>query len=178
MNRPFRIAVSALIAVLSVTVMVASMASAQIAPCPSPPLAGDHPPMSPLSARLSIKPVVDGHRVGMSGFLRASSVAEAHRLYFGGWRAEYTLWGEDPGADDRLYGPQSRGFGYMVQGDRCEGRVYFSGSRVIRSAGTTLDEDSGSPGGNGSLAGRDEIYAEVRFGPHYRAETNRVYGLF
>lgn len=189
MNRKFHTALTALIAACSVAVVVAPGASAQgappwpaqPAPCVLPPLAGPLTPTNPLSARLSIRPVFEGYEVVVSGVVRASSVAEAYRLYKG-WRAEYTLWGEDPDGDDRL-GPGGHvRRGYMVQGDECEGRVGFSESRYYRNASAYghgyLDEDSYPTDGDAtSLANRDEIYAEVRY-KDYRVRTNTVYGFF
>jgi hypothetical protein len=178
MNRPFRIAVAAVIAALSVTVMVAPMASAEDTLCVQPPLAGDRPP-SRLSATLSIKPAYNGHNVFISAVLRTSSVTEAHGYL--GHGLSWTLWGDDPGGDDKIPSPIYPNGGRVtsIQGDKCEGRVYAFLTQFYNSTTGWLDEDNGPFDGDTGLVGLDEIYADVRFdNDNYRARTNTVYGFF
>jgi hypothetical protein len=174
MNRKFRTAIAALIGALSVAVMVAPMASAEDAPPVLPPFAGSLPQTPPFSASLSIT-MVGGGWVRVVVVLQTSSYAEARRLFMGDYRVEYTLWGEDPGADERRYGPVPVSAQMVrVEADGAT-RVYNS----IQLDWRYLDEDfSQLPLGDGnSLAGRDEIYAVVRVG-NYRVQTQTVYGYF
>lgn len=175
MSPRFLIAVLPLFAACIVAVMVAPMASAEDVPCVRPPFAGSIPQVPRLSATLSITPVPDGHKVTVSGVLQTSSAAEALQMYKGA-RASFTLWGDDPDADDQL--PSFYRFDYVLQGDRCGGQVYFWSSRFYNSAKGPLNEDSLWADLDGTQPGRDEIYADVRFGFDDRVETNRVYGYF
>ncbi len=120
-----------------------------------------------------------------NGVLRTSSYAEAYQLFESGNRVEYTLWGEDPGADDRLHGPVRIDSSYAFRVD-ANGvtRVHFSHS--IQLDWRLLDEDFSTLafGDGSSLVGRDEIYADVRLANSwngaivYRVQTQTVYGYF
>ena len=172
----FRLCLAALAAAgtLTAAVMVAPVASARDAPpCVGPPRAGSIP-RPRLSARLSIKPATNGHKVTITGALRTSSVAEAVQLGRSAG-ASFTLWAEDPDTDDQL--PAAYDFNYVIHGDRCEGQVYFWSTRFYNSTTGWLNEDAPWADRDGALPGRDEVYAVVQFNG-YRAATNRVYGYF
>ncbi len=192
MNRTLRTAIATLVAAFSVAVMLAPVGSAQDAPpnapCVLPPLAGTLPSTYPLSASLSVTYAGGGwFKVVVSGVLRMCSYAEAYQLFENGNRIEYTLWGVDPASDEELYGPVRQSFDYVFRVDeQGRTRVYFSHS--IQLAWHILDEDYSWPpfpdGSSSSLAGRDEVYADVRFANSWsgsivrRVQTPTLYGFF
>lgn len=157
MNRKLRTALAALIAALSVAVMI-DAAPAEAA-------------VGPMSASLSISPAGGGfYQVEISGVVPTSSYSEAlalhYNVYFGRNRVEYRLWGDDPSWDNLLVGPHP-----VSSTDARADGLYFYESFKLR--GSWLNEDWGC----------DEVYAGVRLlnssgSTIQSAQSNTVYGDF